>query len=84
MMSTSWYIISRNFGGRIMNVTALIEVILLMGAPKPPWPGRGTHGAAPPPPLARSREATPPPPPKKNKNIKDKPVWVQTIKCNKI
>ena len=68
MMSTSWYIISCNFGGRIMNVTALIEVILLMGAPQPPWPGGGTQ--------------TPPPPPKKKK--KDKPVWVQTIKCNKI
>ena len=50
MMSTSWYIISRNFGGRIMNVTALIEVILLKGAPKPPGPVAGSN---------------PPPPPKK-------------------
>ena len=70
MMSTSWYIISRNFGGRIMNVTALIDVILLTGAPKPPGPVAGSN--------------PPPPPQKKNKNIKDKPVWVQTIKCNKI
>ena len=49
MMSTSWYIISRNFGGRIMNVTALIEVILFMGAPKPPGPGAVTNPPPPPP-----------------------------------
>ena len=49
MMSTSWYIISRNFGGRIMNVTALIEVILLMGAPKPPGPVAVSNPPPPPP-----------------------------------
>ena len=62
-MSTSWYIISCNFGGRIMNVTALIEVILLKGAPKPPWPGRGKQT---------------PPPPRKKKQTKKKQTGLGT------
>ena len=53
MMSTSWYIISCNFGGRIMNVTALIEVFFLKGAPKPPGPVAGSN--PPPPPQKKTK-----------------------------
>ena len=58
MISTSWYIISCNFGGRIMN--GFDRSYFIEGGSETP--------------MARSREA-------KKKN---KPVWVQTIKCNKI
>ena len=66
MISTSWYIISCNFGGRIMN--GFDRSYFIEGGSETP--------------LARSREA------KKNNKKKNKkkskPVWVQTIKCNKI